>query len=132
MLGFAVVLAITAISMGIAYLGFERVSSGVTLYRNSVSEADLARDIDRELVSYRALARTFVATGKGDDSAVALVAEASLLQLGENGREPALPAPTQNLVQDCRQHTRLQLAQNTLEGGRVAEIIENTHRPSSC
>ena len=53
MLGFAVVLAITAISMGIAYLGFERVSSGVTSYRNSVSEADLARNIDRELISYR-------------------------------------------------------------------------------
>jgi len=78
MLGFSVVLAITAISMGIAYLGFERVSSGVAVYRKSVSEADLARDIDRELVSYRALARTFVSTGKGDDSAVALVAEASL------------------------------------------------------
>jgi methyl-accepting chemotaxis protein len=78
MLGFAVVLAITVVSMGIAYLGFERVSAGVVSYRNSVSEADLARDIDRELVSYRALARTFVATGKGDDSAVALVAEAGL------------------------------------------------------
>jgi hypothetical protein len=30
MLGFAVVLAITVASMGIAYLGFERVSTGVT------------------------------------------------------------------------------------------------------
>jgi hypothetical protein len=29
MLGFAVVLAISAASMGIAYLGFERVSAGV-------------------------------------------------------------------------------------------------------
>ena len=53
MLGFAVVLAISAVSMGIAYLGFERVSSGVATYRNSVSEADLARNIDRELISYR-------------------------------------------------------------------------------
>ena len=41
MLGFAVVLAISAASMGIAYLGFERVSSGVTTYRNSVSEASV-------------------------------------------------------------------------------------------
>ena len=38
MLGFSVVLAITAISMGIAYLGFERVSSGVATYRNSVAD----------------------------------------------------------------------------------------------
>jgi len=55
--GFAVVLAISAASMGIAYLGFERVSAGVATYRSSVSEADLARNIDRELISYQALAR---------------------------------------------------------------------------
>ena len=64
--------------MGIAYLGFERVSAGVTTYRNSVSEADLARNIDRELISYRALARYYVVTGKEDDAKAALVAETSL------------------------------------------------------
>ena len=64
--------------MGIAYLGFERVSAGVALYRNSVSEADLARNIDRELISYRALARYYVVTGKEDDGKAALAAEASL------------------------------------------------------
>ena len=78
MLGFAVVLAISAASMGIAYLGFERVAAGVASYRNSVSEADLARNIDRELISYRALARYFVVTGKEDDGKAALAAEASL------------------------------------------------------
>ena len=78
MLGFSVVLAITAVSMGIAYLGFERVSAGVWSYRNSVSEADLARNIDRELISYRGLARYFVVTGKEDDGKAALAAEASL------------------------------------------------------
>jgi methyl-accepting chemotaxis protein len=78
MLGFAVVLAISAASMGIAYLGFERVSGGVATYRNSVSEADLARNIDRELISYRALARYYVVTGKEDDAKAALAAEASL------------------------------------------------------
>ena len=78
MLGFAVVLAISAVSMGIAYLGFERVSAGVAAYRNSVSEADLAQNIDRELISYRALARYYVVTGKEDDAKAALAAEASL------------------------------------------------------
>ena len=78
MLGFAVVLAISVASMGIAYFGFERVSAGVTGYRNSVSEADLARNIDRELISYRALARYYVVTGKEDDATAALAAEASL------------------------------------------------------
>ena len=78
MLGFSVVLVISAVSMGIAYLGFERVSAGVSSYRNSVSEADLARNIDRELISYRGLARYFVVTGKEDDGKAALAAEASL------------------------------------------------------
>jgi len=78
MLGFAVVLAISAASMGIAYLGFEGVSSGVASYRHSVSEADLARNIDRDLISYRGLARYYVATGKEDDGKAALAAEASL------------------------------------------------------
>ena len=78
MLGFAVVLAITAVSMGFAYLGFEGVSAGVASYRKSVSEADLARNIDRELISYRGLARYYVATGKEDDGKAALNAEASL------------------------------------------------------
>jgi len=78
MLGFAVVLAISAASMGFAYLGFERVSTGVASYRKSVMEADLARNIDRELISYRSLARYYVVTGKEEDGKAALAAEASL------------------------------------------------------
>jgi len=78
MLGFAVTLAISAASMGFAYLGFENVSDGVDSYRRSVQEADLSRDIDRELISYRSLARYFVATGKEEDGKAALAAEASL------------------------------------------------------
>jgi methyl-accepting chemotaxis protein len=78
MLGFAVVLAVSAASMGIAYLGFEHVSSGVATYRNSVSESDLARNIDRELISYQAMARYYVVTGKEEDAKAALDAETSL------------------------------------------------------
>ena len=51
LLGFALVLAISVVSLGTAYLGFERVSGAVASYRNSVAEADLARNIDRELIS---------------------------------------------------------------------------------
>jgi methyl-accepting chemotaxis protein len=78
MLGFAVVLVISTVSMGFAYLGFERVSTGVATYRNSVSEADLARNIDRELISYQMLARYYVVTGKDDDATATLAIEASL------------------------------------------------------
>ncbi len=78
MLGFAVVLAISAASLGTAYLGFERIASAVASYRNSVSEADLARNIDRELISYRSLVKYYVVTGKEDDAKAALSAEAGL------------------------------------------------------
>jgi len=76
--GFAVVLAISAASLGIAWLGFQRISDGVMSYRNSVAEADLARNIDRELISYQSLARYYVVTAKEDDAKAALSAEASL------------------------------------------------------
>jgi methyl-accepting chemotaxis protein len=76
--GFAFVLAISAISMGIAYLGFERVSKGFTAYRVSVSESDRAQNIDRELIAYRALARYYAVTGKEDDAKAAMTAEAAL------------------------------------------------------
>jgi methyl-accepting chemotaxis protein len=78
MLGFLVVLAVSAASLGIAYLGFERIAQAVVSYRNSVSEADLARNIDRELISYRAVVNYYVVTGKEDDAKAALSAEASL------------------------------------------------------
>ena len=78
MAGFAIVLAISASSLGFAYLGFERVSAGFASYRNGVSEADQARNIDRELISYRLLARYYVLTGKEDDAKAALTAGANL------------------------------------------------------
>jgi methyl-accepting chemotaxis protein len=77
-LGFALVLAISAVSMGFAYLGFENVSRGVAAYRAIVSESDLAQNIDRDLISYRSLARYYVVTGKEDDAKAALAAEAVL------------------------------------------------------
>ena len=43
-----------------------------------MSEADLARNIDRELISYQALERYYVVTGKEDDARAALTAETSL------------------------------------------------------
>ena len=117
MLGFAVVLAISAASMGFAYLGFERVSDVVDAYRRSVQEADLARDIDRELISYRALARYFVVTGKEEDGKAALEAEARLKDAilasmkgttdrgaARAGREAGARIP--HLHQDFRRHAQ--------------------------
>jgi methyl-accepting chemotaxis protein len=106
MLGFAVVLAISAASMGIAYLGFERVSAGVASYRNSVSEADLARNIDRELISYRSLAQYYVATGKEEDGKAALAAEASLKDaIDQSMRGTTNPARLDQVTRLAREFT---------------------------
>ncbi|MGJ4913592.1 methyl-accepting chemotaxis protein [Bradyrhizobium sp. HKCCYLRH2060] len=77
-LGFAVVLAISAVSIGFSYLGFERVAAAVAAYRGSVAEADTARTVDRELVSYQALARYYALTGKAEDEAAATAAQQAL------------------------------------------------------
>jgi methyl-accepting chemotaxis protein len=106
MLGFAVVLAVSAASLGIAYLGFERVSVGVALYRSSVSEADLARNIDRELISYRGLARYYVVTGKDDDAKAALSAEASLKDaIDRSMKGTTNPAGLDHLTRLAREFT---------------------------
>jgi methyl-accepting chemotaxis protein len=106
MLGFAAVLAISAASLGIAYLGFERVSVGVALYRGSVAEADLARNIDRELISYRGLARYYVVTGKDDDAKAALAAEASLRDaINQSMKGTKNPAGLDHLTRLAREFT---------------------------
>ncbi len=78
MLGFAVVLGISAVNMGVAYFGFERISAGVQSYQNIVSETDGARDIDRELTAYQLLVRYYAVTGAENDEKAARAAEAEL------------------------------------------------------
>jgi len=70
-LGFVAVLAILAVSMAFAYFGFERIQAAVASYRASVSEADLARTVDRELIAYQGLARAYTLTGATDDETAA-------------------------------------------------------------
>jgi methyl-accepting chemotaxis protein/CHASE3 domain sensor protein len=77
-LGFALVLAVSAVSMGLAYYGFEKVAHGVTAYRNSVAESDAARNIDRELIAFQAQARYFALSGKEQDATAALAAQDAL------------------------------------------------------
>ena len=77
-LGFVAVLAILAASMAFAYFGFERIASAVASYRTSVSEADLARTVDRELVAYQGLSRAYTLTGAADDETAAKAAEGNL------------------------------------------------------
>ncbi|HWW47267.1 MAG TPA: HAMP domain-containing methyl-accepting chemotaxis protein [Xanthobacteraceae bacterium] len=72
-LGFTAVLAVSAVSMGFAYYGFERVAAGVGAFRSSVSETDAARSVDTELTILQNLARIYAISGS-DNDAVATVA----------------------------------------------------------
>ena len=125
MLGFTVVLAVSAVSMGIAYLGFERVSSGVATYRNSVSEADLARNIDRELISYRGLARYYVVTGKEDDAKTALAAEASLKEaIDQSMKGTTNPARLDQITRLAREfHTFTKIFADILKVKRDSALL---------
>jgi methyl-accepting chemotaxis protein/CHASE3 domain sensor protein len=109
--GFALVLLISALSMGLAYLGFERISAGVVAYRTSVSQSDLARDVDRELTAYQALTRYYVITGKDDDAKAALAAEAGLKQaidrLLDVSTTPERADKIARLAADFRSFTRI-------------------------
>jgi hypothetical protein len=110
-LGFAVVLGISAVSMGLAYLGFERISAGVVAYRTSVTESDLARNIDRELTAYQGLTRYYVVTGKEEDAKAAVAAEASLKaaidQLTKVTAAPALLDKINRLAAEFGSFTRI-------------------------
>jgi methyl-accepting chemotaxis protein len=110
-LGFATVLMISAASLAIAWLGFERISGGVMAYRRSVAEADLARNIDRELISYRSLARYYVITAKDDDANAALAAEAALrdaiLQSMKGSSNPARIEQIVKLEREFRIFTKI-------------------------
>jgi methyl-accepting chemotaxis protein len=125
MLGFACVLAITAVSMSIAYLGFERVSTGVKAYRNIVSESDLAQHIDRELISYRALARFYVATGKEDDAKAALAAEAGLKSaIDQMMRSTTNPARIDQITRLAREfHAFTKIFADIAKAKRDSELV---------
>jgi len=89
MLGFVIVLGISAINMGVAYFGFERIAVGVQSYQSIVAESDSAREIDRELVAYQLLARTYVTTGLPADEEAARAAESRLGQAIERAARVA-------------------------------------------
>lgn len=78
MLGFMTVLGISAVNMGFAHFGFERIADGVQAYQGVVTETDSARDIDRELAAYQLLARYYVMSGLAADEAAARDAEVAL------------------------------------------------------
>lgn len=77
-LGFALVLVLSAASVVIAYFGYDKVSAGFSAYRSSVAGEVMARTIDREVNAYQLSARYYIMTGEEVDATNALAAESDL------------------------------------------------------
>lgn len=77
-LGFSLVLVLSAASVVIAYLGYDKVSAGFSAFRSSVAEEVMARTIDRDANAYQSSARYYVATGDEMDATNAIAAEGDL------------------------------------------------------
>ncbi len=78
LLGFSCLLVVSAISMGFAYVGFERIAGSVNAYQAGVAESDAARNIDRDLMAYRDLVQYYIVTGSDDDAQATLAAQDQL------------------------------------------------------
>jgi methyl-accepting chemotaxis protein/CHASE3 domain sensor protein len=77
-MGFVAVIILSMIVLSVAYLGYDKVSSGYASYNSGVTEETVARTIDRDVVAYRFSTRAFVLTGDEIDAEGALKAEATL------------------------------------------------------
>ena len=98
MAGFSIVLGLSAVSMGVAYFGFERISDGSTSYQTVVVQSDAVRDIDRELAVYRLLARYYALTGAVSDQDAAKAAEVALNTAIKQADDAASGASREKLV----------------------------------
>lgn len=76
--GFSLVLVLSAVSVTIAYFGYDKVSAGFSAFRSSVAEEVTARTIDREVNAYQLSARYYIVTGEETDATNALATEADL------------------------------------------------------
>jgi methyl-accepting chemotaxis protein len=63
LIGFAIVLALTAVISAMSYLGFGKVSAGFDTFRQRVTVVGIARDVDREFVALRRYVREFSVSG---------------------------------------------------------------------
>jgi methyl-accepting chemotaxis protein len=75
MIGFGVVLVLTAVISTMSYRGFDKVSEGFNSFNQRVKVVGIARDVDRGFVAFRRFVREFALSG--DES---LIAEARTRQ----------------------------------------------------
>ncbi|MES2197719.1 MAG: methyl-accepting chemotaxis protein [Pseudomonadota bacterium] len=68
MIGFAAVLALTAVLSAMSYRGFVKVSDGFATFNQRVAGVGIARDVDREFVALRRFIREYSLSG--DDALI--------------------------------------------------------------
>ncbi len=74
-LGFAVVVLLSVASMGMAYVGYQKIRNNFASYKMSVTEADAVRTVERELTAYQLLARYYARGGAEADATATLDTE---------------------------------------------------------
>ncbi|MCG6203859.1 methyl-accepting chemotaxis protein [Rhodopseudomonas sp. HC1] len=80
MLGFALVLTLTAILAATSYRGLSKVSDGFETFIQRVTVVGMARDIERGFVGYRRLVREYALTGDEAEMQEARKRQAALAQ----------------------------------------------------
>lgn len=80
MLGFALVLALTAVLAVMSYRGFSKVSDGFQAFNQRVGVVGMAREIERGFVGYRRLVREYSLTGSEAEMQEAKKRQAVLAQ----------------------------------------------------
>ncbi len=96
MIGFAAVLALTAVLSAMSYQGFGKVSEGFEAFNQRVKVVGIAREVDRGFVSFRRFVREFSLSG--DES---LIAEA-------RKRQQALAKSIKQGIDEIKNHERHQ------------------------
>ena len=98
LLSFGVVALLFMLNMGAIYLGYEKITSGQQAYNTSVSAANIARDLDREMTAYQLLARYFALSSNELDAKAALEAEEAVRAAIKNSTSHARAGGSQNAM----------------------------------
>ncbi|ETR78065.1 chemotaxis protein [Afipia sp. P52-10] len=117
MLGFMLVLVLSAVGVTVAYLGYDKVSAGFSSYRTSVGDGVMARTIDREAMAYQLAARYYVVTGDESDATNALAAEGDLRE--------AIEKASRDMRDGARRNATAELSHRFEKFSKVfAQILE--------
>ena len=107
LIGFAVVLVLTAVLAVMSYRGFTRVSEGFDTFKLRVTVVGIARDVDREFVALRQFVREFAVSG--DESLIeeARKRQERLVAKIKQGLDTYKVAERRKKMEEIREHAEL-------------------------